>query len=322
MEHQTSAFSRFYYTHTKYGYSGHSVLPTTSIQRTMDSIQFCEHHVSPQCYIDDEVVGTILMFDVDNEDDVTESLKVTRVIERKLDMNNIDYDTYFSGRKGFHIVTKCMIYGEDSHLVCQAIQKRFFNFDHVDSQIYRNRGTIRAIGSIHLKTGLFKTKINTSWSMARIKAESSTFRRVIADFNWNRTSASVFTNKIFIPPRKELSSDIEYEYTASPCVNKMIADKNPPRELWHKIIYTLAKHCLGSGMTVESAISLFDNGFFGSTTASGYNRSSYIKVVRSVYRAGVSQLGCKTGLSSDAMKHYCSGLCIFNPDSDFSKINM
>lgn len=284
----------------------------------MDSGQMLEHHVSLQGFIDEIPVCTQLMFDIDDEHSIQNAKAITRVIERKLNRFNIQYDTYFSGNKGFHVVTKSIIMGEDSHLVCAEIQKKFFNFDCVDSQIYRNKGTIRAVGSINYKTGLFKTKIDTRWTVKRIKEESSYLRKLTAEFSYNNTHADILTRQVFVPDRIEVEAG-SYEYIETPCITAMMNDTNPPRALWHKIIYTLAKTCLGRGDTVDEAIAMFDKGFFASNGASGYSRASYIKVVRSVYRSGLTMIGCKKGLSADAMKAYCVHECIFNSAFDAGK---
>lgn len=318
MELVANSVSRFHYTKTNHGYGGHGFKPLNSIQRLMEATPFCEHHVSIQGFIDNEPVFSQLLFDVDNEDDIESALSTARAVEWKLSKSNIGYDTYFSGNKGFHIVTDCLILGEDSHLVCGEIQKKFFNFDNMDNQIYRNKGTIRAVGSINLKTGMFKTKIDSQWRIEKILAESTLFRGNRSEFSYAGNHGHVFANKIYIPPKKEVSIETS-GYADSPCIDAMMADKNPPRELWHKIIYTLAKSYLGQGLTAEQAIDMFDKGFFGSNTASHYSRASYIKVVRSVYKSGISGIGCKTGLSSDAMKHYCINECVFNESFDAGK---
>lgn len=285
----------------------------------MLSLPTLEHHVSLQGYIDDEPVCSQLAFDIDCDNDLEKALHITKMVEEKLDMNNISYTTYFSGSKGFHVMANTLIHGRNSNKVCKEIMQRHFNFECMDDHIYRGQGTLRATGSVNSKSGLYKTAISSSQSIEDILIKAQVQPEMVANYPEIICNGFVLTKGIVQARTQKpmsLENSIDSTYV-TPCITKMIADDDPPRDLWHGMIYTISKHCLTSGMDIDDAELLFDNSFFGNAY-DGYTRNSYMKVLRSVYRKDDKTIGCKTGISSACMQHYCGGLCIFL-DNDWGK---
>jgi hypothetical protein len=316
---QTAYFNRLYARRNPFGYGGHEILSPSQIAELMYINPNYEHHISMQGFIGEIPVCSQLVLDIDFEGDIPKALHVTKYIESKLRDNRISFKTYFSGSKGFHVETNSLILGANSHEICRQVVKENFNYDGVDTKIYRDHGTIRAVGSINHKTGMFKTAIDTSNSLESMLDLAKNRCPSKLAFDYTGCRADVFTKEIRTIVRSKKSVEAKGDIFI-PCLYKMLKDLDPPRDLWHTILYTIAKHLLASNIEEDDAIDIMDaHEFWGDISEGGYTRYSYVKIIRSVYRNGNTAIGCLNGISADAMQHYCDDtICPFFGEIDWS----
>lgn len=316
-------FNRYFAIRNTDGFfRGHMIVSPSQISNVLYHNADAEVFTAIELYSGKEVFGSPICFDIDFEDNIEMALATSRKISKSLCDIGIKHNTYFSGSKGFHIVIPTIVLGHDSHLLIKAIKKTSFDLDGVDEHIYRERSLFRCEGSINLKTKLYKTKVNILDSLDDIKSISSTKKEVVlSECYINNNNIRPLINKA-LPAYKAMKYSATKErvidaiFDAPICIRKMWEDKDPPRHIWHNIIYTIAKSMLLSGMHTDDIIDAFDShDFWGSISSSGYNRRSYTKVILSLARTEKTSIGCNSGLSSHSMKHYCSMLCpIINKD--------
>lgn len=257
------------------------------------------------------VIFTPLYADFDGPTASQDVADYVALIEREF---NIIPDVYFSGNKGYHVFVNYKVYHQYPHLIAKEFAGLFSKqAKSLDMQVFASRHLLRSEGSVHLKSGLHKTKISKDiiGDMSAIKSASSKI-----SIQQSTVHESKLLN-LFVPTivaKVEMEKSIEDEKYASiirenggevsPCIASLL--KNQPIPGSNNTIITLMARNLNSiGWDMNEAID---------HVLSHENWSTFHKEVRATFRSiwkQQSKFGCK---KEAILKEYCDPFCHFNTD--------
>lgn len=246
-------------------YSGHKLLTIEQIHGLKDDLIEMNHEVFETIQTYDDIGNAVhspLYADFDGEGCIEDVVKVCNVFKSEFDVMP---DIYLSGNKGFHIIYPITIPHPRPHL----ISKKFFSIiakdsKFLDQKVYTNRRLFRCEGSIHHKTGRYKTAIQYEELIKgmdyinNIANKRSIGRIKQADRNSDKLLRFLLT--VFKMVENEhnqkdytIKDNIELNADMPKCIATMIA--TPPNDGdWNESIMLLARWFNSVGYEREDAI--------------------------------------------------------------------
>lgn len=270
-----------------------------------------EVHESVQRYDQDgNVIYTPLYADFDGSDCDKDVAIYIDLIEREF---GITPDIYFSGRKGYHVFINVKVYHPYPHLIAKEFALLLSKkAKTLDLQVYASRHLLRSEGSVHLKSGLHKTRLFDKGSIGDEKLLRSVCSRL------QITSPSVHESRLlnlFLPTilaKVDMEKRLEDEKYAqvvkenggdvSPCIKALLMNQPVPGSN-NTIITLMARNMNSIGMDKEDAIAF---------TLSHEHWSSFHREIRATFNSiwkRPSKFGCA---KEPLLKENCDPFCHFN----------
>lgn len=272
----------------------------------------CEVHESVQRYDQDgNVVYTPLYADFDGANCADEVLKYVELIEREF---NITPNIYYSGRKGYHVFVNVKIYHTHPHLIARDFAVMFSRqAKTLDMQVFATRHLLRSEGSVHLKSGLFKTRIYKELvgNDVEIKKLASTFAitpSVAHDSRLLNLFIPTLVAKIDMElaiENEKYASVIKYnDGEISPCIRTLL-NNQPISGSNNYIITLMARNMNAIGMDLNSAVDIV----LQHEQWSGLSRE--IRATFNSIWKRPSKFGCH---KEPLLRAHCDPFCHFNTD--------
>ena len=113
-DRQSSSYWRYFAIKRGGYYTGHMIAPPASIDRLVKNLTDKEElHLSIEYFNEDSTLaGSLLCFDVDFDDNLYKAHATAVRIANQLANMGIEFISFFSGSKGFHIVVPKLITGD------------------------------------------------------------------------------------------------------------------------------------------------------------------------------------------------------------------
>ena len=296
--------------------SGNKLLNEQSIRSLKSTLlpSGVEVHESVQRYDGlGRVLFTPIYSDFDGEDKLSEILKFIDKCESEFSLTP---EIFFSGNRGFHLFINTPV----SHTYPHLVVKRFMSImcprvndkapNHFDEQMYGSRHLLRSEGSVHFKSGLYKTKIDLNELNNGSYRNKSKKQRVTERDTHQSPTLDLFLNSLYEMVNREIKeaeekyklikSEIKGEVPS--CIQALI--KQGPVNGQNNYILTLIARSFNSvGVSIGEAIAEV------SSNPSWMGHSSEINsVFKSTYKQ-VSRFGCK---NNETLKAHCDPFCPFN----------
>jgi hypothetical protein len=297
--------------------SGNNLITTSQIAKLKSSLNGCEMYETIQTYDENaDVVYTPLYADLDGPTATKDCIEICEMIIEEFD---IVPNIYFSGSKGFHLIIPVKVMNNAdcfSHVLCKHFFNRLGQWASFDDKVYTSRRLLRSCGSIHHKTGHYKTRI----TLDEIQILGSDVRSLCTkplyedDYEWinnelinnvlNDISISVKSKNANRPVKSSNhSSGIEF----SNCMR--LAITNIPRDGdWNHTLVTIARFFNNQKIDKRLAINILFK------FSHWLGDSKHVEMVfRSVYRRD-SYYTCR---GNETLERNCDMWCMFNPKVDF-----
>lgn len=296
--------------------TGNNLISEKQINTLLPALRNCELFSTIQSFDKDaNTLYTPIYADLDGPTAVDDCIDIVSTIENFF---GITPNIYFSGSKGFHIVIPFKI----MHTIPHEIVKRFFAmlgyWESLDHAVYTGRRLFRMAGSIHYKTGRYKTKIR--------KEELEFLRDEIVDV----CDKQDFTDNCEWIEHKDLSNAIEkikgelsremhrqdqrehkhqdYNVEFTPCMKKIITTRPNDGE-WNRSIVTIARFFNRAKVEKNTAINILEK--FPHWKVEANHRGHDIEsIFRSIYRRD-SFFSCR---GNELLERYCDIFCMFNSE--------
>lgn len=289
--------------------AGNNLLLNSQISNLKPSLNTCELFETIQSY--DKNANTLyspIYADLDGKTAADDCLDIVETIENKF---GITPNIYFSGSKGFHIVIPFKIESNYPHEVSKQFFASLGHWDSLDKQVYTGRRLFRVVGSVHYKTGYYKTRITKDelGFMGDEIADVCTKQIFENDYEWIHDN---YLNKtvndcIYAVQQLRRTSETDvnksnYGVHFTPCMKKIITTAPNDGE-WNGTIVTIARFFNKAAIEKTTAIDImykFDH---------WKNDSRHVEAVfNSIYRRD-SHFTCR---GNDILERHCDVFCMFN----------
>jgi hypothetical protein len=271
-----------------------------------------EVHESVQRYDKDgNVIYTYLYADFDGPTADSDTLEYVRLIESEF---NIAPDIYFSGRKGYHVLINYKVYSSHPHLIAKEFALLFTKkAKSLDLQVYSSRHNLRSEGSIHLKSGLYKTRITKEMigDMDAIKKVATKLNITLPTIHESRLLNLFIPTIVVKVDSEKREQDEKYNSVIrandgelAPCIKALLVNQPVPG-LNNNILTLIGRNMNSIGWSLEDSIA---------HVLSHANWSAHSRDVRSKFISiwkRPSQFGCK---KESILKDYCDPFCHFNTE--------
>lgn len=271
-----------------------------------------EIHETVQRYdANGNVIYTPIYADFDGENASNDVALYVDMIEREF---SVEPDIFFSGRKGYHVFINTKIYHTHPHFVVRDFATLLSKeAKTLDMQMYASRHLLRSEGSVHLKSGLFKTRIKKELigDMTAIKKLAS---------KQSISTPTVHDSKLlnlFLPTliaKVDLAMRIEAEKYASvvkeiggevsPCIKSILNHESVPGSR-NATILLMARNMNSIGMEREAAIEYVTSHPHWSALSKEV-KATFVSVWKKP-----SRFGCA---NQPILREYCDPFCPFNTE--------
>ena len=290
--------------------TGNNLILDSQINSLIPSLKSCELFCSIQSFDKDaNTLYTPIYADLDGPTATEDCLDIVETIEGEFD---ITPEIYFSGSKGYHLIIPFKIVHASPH----EIVKRFFgalgHWNSLDHKVFTARRLFRACGSIHHKTGLYKTKI-TKEELAFLGDEirgvctKQVFEKAL---NWidnelvQETIEDIKETYVKDVANKEKNGHqySDYQIEISPCIKKIITTRPQDGE-WNHTISTIARFFNYAKVDKNAALNILMN--FPHWRE---DEKHVGKVFNSIFRRD-SFYTCR---GNETLEQYCDPFCMFS----------
>ena len=303
-----------YYTNGAGGHFSHHVLIDDDVIRlfmnnNMSSDMFC----SVQSYdIHGNEYMSQLVFDIDNEDivvayDIAKS--IADDVEYKYDT---DTSIWFSGSKGFHVITGLVGHGDKANIAMKSIA---FNISReIDPAMYKSRSLFRLPNTRNSKSGLFKIQVKYNESIKSI------YNRAMSQQAYEPIEYDLYNSKFSVDHITSLESvnmvtqhdhvnitHSDWRETLSPCISTML-DEGVQEGFRYEVCFYLVRHFRICGLDIDEAIDV-------ASTLDVFSDGGYSDGMIAHYYSGmIRNVGCLTGTLSSYMQSRCVSSCVHSKE--------
>jgi hypothetical protein len=293
--------------------SGGKLLNEQSILRLKSTLlpSRVEVHESVQRYDGlGRVLFTPIYADFDGGDDcVADVVDFIKLSESEF---NLTPEVFFSGNRGFHVFFNTPVNHAYPHLVVKKFMSIMCKANSMDSQMYTSRHLLRSEGSIHFKSGLYKTKVATADVMGGLDSikKLAKKQRVTPREAHQSRALDLFINLVCQRVDSDLK-EAEDKYSAAtnemgnevaPCIKALIAN-GPVDGQNNHIITLIARAYNSAGVSMDKGVSDVMSRPVWMT-----KQREVASTFKSIYKLP-SRFGCK---SNETLRQYCDPFCPFN----------
>lgn len=304
-----------YYTNGCDGYfNRHVLLNDETIGEIVKQSNSADIFCSVQSYDSDGVEeSSQLVFDIDM-DSHDRAYELARDIAADV-TNHYSAKTalWFSGSKGFHVVTNLGAKGSASNVAMKDIAFRFS--DLIDPSMYKIRSMFRLANSVNGKSGLRKIQVhNESMSSILKRAQSpQPFTSMEIDFDNEEflddhvDAVANYRERIANTVLEDVDGSKQWRNELPPCMAKLLREGVPDGSRWNFCFY-LVKLWRECGLEMEQSIQ-------ESKCHSIFNDAGYTAgMIVHYYMNSRLAIGCKSGALSGLMQSNCDAACRYSED--------
>ena len=305
-----------YYTWTdQCGYfKGQDLLSRRQIQSLLGHLnRKLEAFATIQDYDQDgNIIGCPVYFDIDSPSLYDAYADMLDIVFHKLDGLHRDPAIWFSGSKGFHVVTPVYI----RHPRCHDIVRMIAQDEGIESDmsVYRTRSMWRCNNTYNEKGDMFKVRVESDMSLESIlRLAEEPHDHAASDYDRIEMPDDILQGYVDrLPSRSTELSNTGSDFVRDfmPCMRKLWESDSPPDGYRHHFLHMMARHCFRSGLSLTEATKLLSEHHLYST----FRNREYIKVISSVYRSGNAMIGCGGGKDGDLLRQYCTRICGYNKE--------
>lgn len=303
-----------YYTNGCDGYfNRHVLFNDETIGGIVSQSNCADIFCSVQSYDNDGVEkSSQLVFDIDMESHY-EAYDLARDIAADVtDQYSASTALWFSGSKGFHVVTNLGAKGDVSNVAMKDIAFGFSN--KIDPSMYKTRSMFRLANSVNGKSNLRKIQVIQNESMQSILERAKTpqpFQTIGIDFENDEfledhaASVESYRARILVAHDIVIEEGGSWREALSPCMQKLLTDGVPDGNRWHFCFY-LVRHWRQCGVALEDALA--ETHYLPIFMEAGYTMGMIIHY----YSNEPLAIGCKGGVLGDLMQANCSNTCKYS----------
>jgi hypothetical protein len=309
----------FTWTDSEGFFKSHQLLKNIQISKLLEHTSvLSEAFASIQSYdASGECIGCPVYFDIDSPSLWDAYHEMRELVEDLRATLDVEPWVYFSGSKGFHVV--CPIFVR--HKRCHEIVKMMAGdiTDIGDRSVYRQQAMWRCNGTWNEKGRRRKVQVLPDQPLDMMLRDSShgDLRKYDVPFSYRDADISGYVKRL---PEINLDASkygSDFSKHFFPCMKQLWAMEEPPSGYRHQIAHIFARHCYRSGLTLEEAEAMFQSHDYWANVPRSEGHYPFA-ILRSVYRSGHGNIGCKQGRDSDLLKDYCSNFCVINEKACFT----
>ena len=294
----------------------HQLLSEASIAQLLRAFQWNrEVFASVQRFNEQGVaLGCPLFMDFDGKNSIEDARFAYHIIKESL---WIEPRVYFSGNKGYHVITDVEIPGEQCHLLAKAIVNRMTKtWKCLDRSIYTSRRMFRISGSpasipeyykVRLSPELldYDTELHREIATKKQKPWGPDAKQTLNEKAWTQWLAAA-EEDIKQEPKQSVAASTYKGTDWTPCLEILF---NQPQQERHNTAFLLAKWFAKAGLSEPQILSKF-------LTLPHWKQfeeqeGGVSKVVHGVMKYANQHIGCKSGHSAQLMRQYCDPFCVF-----------
>ena len=239
---------------------------------------------------------------------------VNYVVDQFKENFGIYPEIYFSGSKGFHLIINSPFdYFRTDHLINKKLFESFGPLESLDLNVYTSRRLFRLENSVHLKTNLFKIRLEPYEleleidEIKELAKKQRTYRGPIEKYE-SKTLLMLIDSIRHEVDRNDYETN-SYERIINEnkphCIQKLI-ETRPKNGSWNPIITLIARYYNSQEIELDVGVNeLLEYEHWKS------DEQHVRKVFRSVFRCS-SRFGCK---DNKTLEQYCSIWCEFNGEN-------
>ena len=289
-------------------FSHHVLLEDSIIQRIGSEANASDLFCSVQTYdIHGIELASQLVFDIDNES-MVDAYEIARDIADEVEyLYDADTSIWFSGSKGFHVITGLVGASDIANIAMKSIANRID--DRIDNAMYKSRSLFRLPNTTNSKSGLRKIQVQYNESLqsllerAKTRQQFHTTKLVYDNWKFLYDFDHAVTNIKSKPVIKAEVIDGDWIKSLPPCINTML-DTNVPSGYRWETCFWLVRHWRLHGVDVDEAVALAANDTL-------FNDAGYTAgMIHHYYNSDLLSVGCKSGPISSLMQSSCCKKCI------------
>lgn len=296
-------------------YEGHNLVSRSGCVNIINSLRRtqCEVYATIQDYDSDgNCIGCPLYFDIDSSSlyDAWENARALydSIIE---EFDAVPF-VWFSGGKGFHILSPLYVKHPRCHEIVQLIQQDLFKHIDCDPKVYRTRSMFRVENTWNIKGGKYKIPCD-NWnqlSLQDIYKQAGTQTHGSWRSQWIKRELNIadYIDRLPTFKQSDVTGSLDFD-DMMPCLRNLWLADTPPEGERHSLAYIFIRHCFRAGLSMEETASLFHGHKFWSQV----RENDYMKIIRSVYTRGIAALGCA---NNKLLQDNCVIACKYNSEFD------
>lgn len=320
-----------YLAYTKDGrFKGYNLLENSTAASVVESLKLSKEkndvYVSIQDFNKDaEPVSCPLYADFDNGSSKEDA---AILYQRLLAETKVEPLVYFSGNKGFHVVSQYVVTHPKCAQITKYIMERICNgLESLDHAVYTNKRLWRVVNTMNTKSGLYKIPLSyeelTLLDMDAIKQLARQPKELLPKAPIDYTHSRIINDLVSYaiedvskPLKERIVVDTyahgSWKDNMLPCIEAMI-DTCPDDGYTNTTIVALGKFFKFYGTTMEDCLDVLlsqDHYYKREQT-----NKDVVSVIRSIYANKESfKPHCEYGNDRIVMKKNCFILCQFSKD--------
>lgn len=268
-----------------------------------------------------DVIGCPIYADLDG----VSALDDTReLVSRFIDKTGESPLVFYSGGKGFHLLSKIEIKHPVCHKVAQKIINSMGKYRSLDQAVYTSRRLWRVPTTFNVKGNRYKIPLGIEElnlldieDIRDLAKDRQAHFKPTSKAGWKHEEVGLMLSETIQEVDKHLEelklSPKEYaeDEEMPKCIVTMLSDE-PIDGKWNLTLFTLSKFLKSRDIPYDSAVSMIlDNDNFYKMHNEDHN---VVKVVRSVYDSREQpRVGCRNGIEGEIMRCSCDMFCHYSP---------
>jgi hypothetical protein len=299
-------------------FEGHNLMNKRSCLNVTDSLSRTKHEVfaTIQDYdADGNCIGCPLYFDIDSPS-LYDAWEQARLLYDAIEEEfNVQSFVWFSGGKGFHILSPLYVRHPRCHEIVSIIRQELFKHIDIDDKVYRTRSMLRVENTWNIKGDKYKIPCDNWNQLTLDKIMLMADGQVTSDWRskWNTTDLDIDEAVEKLPEFKPIVVDGSVEFSdMMPCLKNLWLRDTPPDGDRHELAFLFVRHCYRSGLSKEQTASAFYEHPFWKNV----RENDYMKIIRSVFTSGNAAMGCT---NNKLLRDNCVIACKYNSEFDLTK---
>jgi hypothetical protein len=303
-----------YFTRGQSGhYSTHALLTNKEIANIIKYQYNTNLFCSVQEYDNDGIeVSSQLVFDIDYKDDIRKAYYIAiDIINEVYRRYNAVAELWFSGSKGFHVITGLQTLGNSGNVSLKGLALSINA--NIDKSMYKTRSLFRLPNTLNTKSGLHKTKVypddTLNTLLKRAEVRQADVSNILLDPNNSKFNADLKSYTQVVTHTTHTVSPTANWLSSIPVCIKRILESGVPEGYRWDFSFHLLKHMRLHGVSLDDAIDIAES-------LPVFSDGNYTEaMIRHYYNHEALSANCDYSGISDLLHDYCSESCPLNQDT-------